>query len=66
MFDDLELPHCVHPVRFVIRGVTYEVISYGPISDDEAARYARAKAASFGRRPPPAGSLVRVITVAGS
>lgn len=32
----MQMPNCVHPLEFVQNGITYKVVSYDPLTDNQA------------------------------
>lgn len=36
----MQTPSCVHPKRFKIQGITFEVVTLGPVSEAQAAKIA--------------------------
>lgn len=60
----MNLPAVVHPVQFRIKGILFEIVSYDPLTDQQAARLAQAfyRLHRFTRKDQ--GRVYRVLTTA--
>jgi len=58
----MEMPSVVHPKRFAINGMYFEVVSYSPLSDDQAAKIAMMFFRGRKFKKSDKGKLFQVIT----
>lgn len=58
----MEMPSVIHPKRFHINGIFFEVISYSPLTDDQAAKVAMSFFRSKKFKKKDKGKVFKVIT----
>ncbi|RUO21829.1 hypothetical protein [Aliidiomarina haloalkalitolerans] len=58
----MEMPSVVHPKRFAIKAMYFEVVSYSPLSDDQAAKIAKMFFRGRKFKKSDKGKLFQVIT----
>ena len=58
---NMEMPSVVHPTRFTIKGMVFEVVSYEPLSDSKAATVAMQFFRSHKFKKKDQGKLFRVL-----
>lgn len=58
----MDMPSVVHPVKFEIKGITFEVVSIGELTNEQAAGVARLAYAKHKRKKKDVGKIVQVVT----
>lgn len=58
------IPNVVHPTRFTIKGIVFEVVSYEPLTDAQAARLVQSFYRSHRFTRKDQGKVFRVVTIA--
>ena len=58
----MQPPSVIHPKRFVINGIIFEVVSYSPLTDEKAAKVAMLFFRSHKFKKKDHGKLFQVIT----
>jgi hypothetical protein len=58
------IPSVVHPKRFTIKGIYFEVVSFDPLTDPQAARLVQTFYRSHRFTRKDQGKVFRVVTIA--
>lgn len=58
------IPTVVHPKKFSIKGIYFEVVSFDPLTDQQAARLVQAFYRSHRFTRKDQGKVFRVVTIA--
>ncbi len=58
------IPRVLHPTRFTIKGIAFELVSFEPLTDAQAARLVQAFYRSHRFTRKDQGKVIRVVTIA--